>query len=294
MPWAISSAACGDLVHGRDQRVQVVLDRVEIAVVGVGDLRRNVALADPIHVIGRDVERRDHGVEDRVHAAHDLGIRALELVVLAALGELPRFGGVGQPRQFLLQALQHDGHVVDGLLHLFVIALVGLGDQLVDLAVGDLRQDAVAFADGQQNRVQHGVDAAHDLGIRALELFRLAALGELPFLGGFGQPHQFLLQALQHDGDIVDRLLHLFVIALVGLGDQFVDFAVRDLRQDAVAFADGQQNRVQHGVDAAHDLGISALELLRLAALGELPFLGRLGQPRPVPSASLVEHRPRC
>ena len=75
-----------------------------------------------------------------------------------------------------------------------MIALVGLRDQLVDLAVRDLRQNAVAFADGQQNRVQHGVDAAHNLGIRALELLRLAALGELPFLRGLDQPRHFLLQ----------------------------------------------------------------------------------------------------
>ena len=85
------------------------------------------------------------------------------------------------------------------------------------------------------------------------------------------QPYQFLLQALQHDGHVVDRLLHLFVVALVGLRDQLVDLAVRNLRQDAVAFADGQQNRVQHGVHAAHDIGVGALELLRLAALGSCP-----------------------
>ena len=89
-------------------------------------------------------------------------------------------------------------HVVDRLLHLFVVALVGLGDQFVDLAVGDLGQNAVAFADRQQDRVQHGVHAAHDLGIGALELLRLAALGELPLARSFGQAHQLLLQALHH------------------------------------------------------------------------------------------------
>ncbi len=175
-----------------------------------------------------------------------------------------------------------------------MIALVGLGDQFVDLAVGDLRQNAVAFADGQQNRVQHGVHAAHDLGIRALELLRLAALGELPFLRGVGQARQFLLQALQHDGDVVDRLLHLFVIALVGLGDQLVDLAVGDLGQNAVAFADGQQDRVQHGVDAAHDLGIRALELFRLAALGELSFLRGVGQAHQFLLQALQHDAPRC
>ena len=45
----------GDLVHGGDERVQVVLDGVEFAVVGVGDLRRKVALADAIHIVGGDV-----------------------------------------------------------------------------------------------------------------------------------------------------------------------------------------------------------------------------------------------
>ena len=170
-------------------------------------------------------------------------------------------------------------HIVDRLLHLFVIALVGLGNQLVDLAVGNLNQDAIALGDGQKNRIEHGVDAAYDLRIRALELFRLAAIAELPFLGGIGQPHQFLLQALQNHGDVVDRLLHLFVVALVGMRNQLVDLAVRYLRQDAVAFANRQQNRVQHYVDAAHDLRIRALELLRLAAVAELPFLRGFCQP---------------
>ena len=79
----------GDIVHGADQRVQVVLDGVEFAVVGVGDLRRKVALADAVHIVGGDIERRDDGVENGVYAAHDVGIGALELIRVAALGSLP-------------------------------------------------------------------------------------------------------------------------------------------------------------------------------------------------------------
>ena len=68
------------------------------------------------------------------------------------------FGGIDQAGKFLLQALQNLTHAVDGLLHLFVIALIILGDQLIDPAAGNLGQDAVAFADRQQDRVQHSVD----------------------------------------------------------------------------------------------------------------------------------------
>ena len=169
-----------------------------------------------------------------------------------------------------------------------MVALVGLRDQFVDLAVGDLRQNAVAFADGQQDRIQHGVDAAHDLGIRALELLRLAAVGELPFLRSLDQPRQFLLQALHDHGHVVDRQLHLLVIALVGLGDQFVDLAAGDLRQDAVAFADGQQDRVQHLVDALNHLAMHAVEQRCLAALGQAPFLGCVHQ-----AHDLLQHQHR-
>jgi two-component system chemotaxis sensor kinase CheA len=52
--------------------------------------------------------------------------------------------------------------VIHGDLHFLVVALVGGGDQLVDFARGNLREDAVPFTNGQQNRVQHGIDAAYD------------------------------------------------------------------------------------------------------------------------------------
>ena len=130
-----------------------------------------------------NIERRNHGIEDGIDAAHDVGVGALELILVAAFGQLSFLRRFGQAGQFLLQRLEDHGHVVDGLLHLFVVALVGLGDQLVDLAVGNLGQDAVAFADGQQDGIQHGVHAAHDVGIGALKLVGLAALGELSVFG---------------------------------------------------------------------------------------------------------------
>ena len=103
--------------------------------VGIRDLRRDVALADLLHVFCGEVQRADHGVQNVVDAAHDVAVRALELIVLAALGEFAFRRSLGQPGQFLLQTLQNQSDVVDGLLHLLVIALVGLGNQLVDLAV---------------------------------------------------------------------------------------------------------------------------------------------------------------
>ena len=150
--------------------------------VGVRDLRRNVTLADVIHILGGDVERGDDGVEDSVHPADDFGIRAVELIMLPSLSQLARICSVGQSGQFLLQTLENAGDIVDRLFHFFVIALIGVGNYFIDLAVRDLSQDAIAFADGKQDGIQHGVYAAHNLRVRALELLGLPAVGELAFL----------------------------------------------------------------------------------------------------------------
>ena len=152
-------------------------------------------------------------------------------------------------------------------------------NQFVDFACGDLRKDAVAFADGQQNRIQHGVHAAHDLCKRALELLRLAAIGKLAFLRSFNQPRHFSLQTLRDDGHVVYGQLHLFVVALVGLRNQLVDLACGDLRKDAIAFSDGQKNRIQHFVDAFDGVALNALEFTGLAALAQAAFLGCIHQP---------------
>ena len=169
-----------------------------------------------------------------------------------------------------------------------MIALVGVGDELVDFAVRYLGKNAVAFADGQQDRIQHGVDAAHDLRISALELLRLAAIAELPLLRGFDQAPHFFLQGLQDGGHVVDGHFHLFVIAFVDLADQLVDLARGNLGQNAVAFADGQQDRVQHFVDALNHLAMNAVEQGCLAALGEAAFLGRVHQ-----AHDLIQHQRR-
>ena len=50
------------------QVVQVVLDVVEVAVVLLGDLLRDVPLADPVDVVGGHVQGADQGVQHLVDA----------------------------------------------------------------------------------------------------------------------------------------------------------------------------------------------------------------------------------
>jgi hypothetical protein len=83
---------------GVDADVQVVLDLVEVAVVGVGDLGRDVALRDAVHVLGGHVQRLDDVVQRQVEAFDDLAEVALVL------------GRVGAHRQL---AFQHRLHQSD-------------------------------------------------------------------------------------------------------------------------------------------------------------------------------------
>ncbi len=77
-----------------------------------------------------------------------------------------------------------------------MVALVGVGNQLVDLAVGDLRQNAVAFADGQKDGIQHLVDALNQLPIRAVKDRRATSFGQPALLGCINKAHYFVEQRI--------------------------------------------------------------------------------------------------
>ena len=86
-------------------------------------------------------------------------------------------------------------------------------------------------------------------GVGAFERRRIAALLQLPTAAELGQLAQFGLEFLQDQRDAVDVLLHPLVVALIGLGDQFVDLAVSNLVEDAVALPDRQQRGVEKFVN---------------------------------------------
>ena len=200
-----------------DAGVEVVLQNVEVAVVGVGDLGRNIAPADPVHIVGGHVQWADDRVQRVVHALHDLAEVALMLGSVSAGGQLPVHRRLDQQPRVCHQRVDRVDAGVEVVLQNVEVAVVAVRDLGRNVAPADAIDVIRRYIQRCNHGVENAVYAAHNLRVRALELIVLAALGELAFLGSVGQPRQFLLKPLQHDGHIVDRLLHLLVVALVGL-----------------------------------------------------------------------------
>ena len=285
-----------------DQRVDASHQQVIIAGVVLGDLAGDVAFGDAVDEVAGHSQRRDHRLQGVVEAFDDTavfamvlgGVRAdrqfalgrgfhqrvgvanhagdvrleqhqpfVDLVVLRRLVHLGGHVAAGDGGHIGNQVLQPGMDAIDGFLHALVVALAIDLDPLPEIAAADEPQHTVAFADRHQDGVQHLVDALDDLAVGALERRHIAALVQLPLVAELGQLGHFGLELLQDDGDAVDVLLHLLMVALVGLGDHFVDLAVGDLVENAVAFADRQEDGVEHLVDALDDLAVGALERRR-------------------------------
>ncbi len=69
-----------------------------------------------------------------------------------------------------MQSLQYSSDIIHGQFHLFVIAPVGLSNQLIHFATGDLGKNAIAFTDRQQDGVEHFIDAQHHFAMNSGEL----------------------------------------------------------------------------------------------------------------------------
>ena len=106
------------LVHGLDTGVQVVLQRVEVAVVRVGDLGRNIAARDVVHILGGHVQRANHRIQRVVHALHDLLVFAMVLRGVGTGGQLALHGRLGQPGGFAAHGLDGAHRFVQRQQHL--------------------------------------------------------------------------------------------------------------------------------------------------------------------------------
>jgi hypothetical protein len=146
---------------------------------------------------------------------------------MAALGQLAFAGSLGKAHPASCAASGDGGHIVDRDLHLLVVALVGLGDQLVDLAAEICARMRLPSPMGSRMASSMVLTPRTISAYAPWNCSGLPRSESWPSFDASISRAELLLQALQHDGHVVDRQLHLLVVALVGLGDELVDLAVR-------------------------------------------------------------------
>ena len=233
-------------IDGVDAGVEVVLQRVEIAVVGVGDLGGNGAARDVVHVLGGHVERANDRVQRVVDALHDLAEIALVLGGVGAGGQLALDGGLGQHARIGHQCIDGVDAGVEVVLQRVEIAVVGVGDLGGNGAARDVVHVLGGHVERANDRVQRVVDALHDLAEIALVLGGVGAGGQLALDGSLGQHAR-----------VRDHGLHRRLHGAQRLG-QFADFVVLVQRQRVAEITGGHFIGVLHelvsgGCDAAGD-----------------------------------------
>ena len=80
-------------------------------------------------------------------------------------------------------------HTVDGILHLFVVALAGNLDLFAQVAAADQGEDRLPSPMGSRMASSISLTPLTMSGVCPLELLRLAAFRESAFPGCLGQPH---------------------------------------------------------------------------------------------------------
>ena len=145
-----------------DAGVEVLLQRIEVAVVVLGDLRGDRALGDPVHIVGGHVERDDDRVERRVDALDDRAEVAL----------VPGRVGAGRELALHRRVREHLGvgdqqiHRVDaGIEVLFEgveVAVVAVRDLGRDRPLGDPVHVVGGHVERTDDGVERRVDAFDD------------------------------------------------------------------------------------------------------------------------------------
>ena len=159
--------------QGADGAVYPVHDLAEVALM-LGGVGAGVELA------------LDGGFGQNAGVGNERGDVALQqhqpLVNLVLIGGLAHVRGqvaIGDGSHISDERGQPIVNAVDGILHAPMIAIALDLYPFAQVAAADQAQNPVALRDWEQNGIQHLVDAANHFRIIALELFGLAALGQL-------------------------------------------------------------------------------------------------------------------
>ncbi len=166
---------------GLNALVQVVLDGVEVAIVVIGDFRWNIALADLVHVIGRDIERPDHGIQGGIHALDDLAEVAAMPAGVGAGGQLALDRRSGQHIGVGNQGVHRFDALVQVVLDGVEVAIVVIGDFRRNVALADLVHIVGRDIQRPDHGIERGVHAFDDLAEISTVLAGVGTGGQLAF-----------------------------------------------------------------------------------------------------------------
>ena len=141
-----------EAVHGLDADVEVGLDHIEVAVVGVGDLGRDRSLGDLVHIGCGHVEGADHGVEGLVDTLDDLAVVPLVLRRVRPGREAALDGGLGEDPCVRHEVVDRVDADIEIVLDHIEVAVVGVRDLGWDRSFGDLVHIGRGDVEGGRSR----------------------------------------------------------------------------------------------------------------------------------------------
>ncbi len=157
---------CHQRVDGINTGIQIVLDGVEITIVGIGNRGRNIALGNAVNVIGRHIERANNRIQRRVHALDNLAVFTLiargirtgcKMTINRRCGQTTCFSTHGLDR--IDGLIQSDQHLADLIasgcidFHIKVTSRNLLGNLH---RISDRTGNASSDEPAQRNRQQQG------------------------------------------------------------------------------------------------------------------------------------------
>ena len=142
--------------------VQIVLNHVKVAIVAVGDLGRNVALGDPINIVGCHVERPNNGVKGVIDAFDDPAIVALVFRSVRSSCQFAIDSSLGQHVGVSNQRIDFLNTIIQVVLNHIEVAVVAVSNLRRNIALGDPVNIVGCHVKRPNNRVQRVINAFDD------------------------------------------------------------------------------------------------------------------------------------
>ncbi len=258
--------------------VQVVFDRIEVTVIGVGDLGGDFALRDLVHVARRDGQRADHGVQCLVDAIHNRAEVALVPRRVGTRCQTTFHRGLREHICVRHHGIDRVDALIEVVLDFIEVAVVRIGDLLGDVALRDSIYVLGRHVQRTDDRIQCSIHTFDDGAEVALVLAGIGTSSQSARHSRFRQHVRIGDQRLDRVNALIEIVLDGVEVAVIGIGDLLWNVAFGNPIHALGGHGEGANDGVERVVNALHDGAEVAPVFCRVSSGCQTTLNGRLGQ----------------
>ena len=243
-----------EAVDCNDTLVEIILDLVEVTVVRVRDLGRNISLRDPVNILGSYIERSDYSIKGSVNPFNDLPEISLMFCSICPGIEFSVYRGIREKICVGNEETDCNDTLVEIILDLVEVTVVRVRDLRRNIPFRDPVDILGSYIERSDYGIKGSVNPFNDLPEVSLMFCSICPGIEFSFYRCIREQVGIRNEAVDCNDTLVEIILDLVEVTVVRVRDLGRNISLRDPVNILGSYIERSDYSIKGSVNPFNDL----------------------------------------